>query len=395
MSITLSNFYQDRAENVSDFDQFFKIYEDVGQACVNYVDQIGRDGFLGNISTYKTIPLQNVDATPMRYSLSEILSIKTVYDFLGIADYPLLGRQIMWAENTITVEQKVEVLTRLGYYLDLTALADYTVLWSQNAENDISKAINGKVVWLDVYDGIKKLHYRIDYALANQKLFLIGDYVTTNKDDRPVLQLKNIAVDFAWSERRFGSIFNIKYNNSITLNEYNSIIQNLALVTLGGPRIKNIRSAIQSIAGTSDVDIYDRYTRDISKHRFWDLTTQEGSDGEIIGPFDYIVEINNETGLDPYRIYMMTNYLQIISPTGSKFTLLLNLYYSDIYQAYLKASDGYHADIGHLGVQEDTQDTVYDLQELLNNPEKELNDDFEIYRGYVRTDQHDDVLIPV
>ena len=150
MSITLSNFYQDRAENVSDFDQFFKIYEDVGQACVNYVDQIGRDGFLGNISTYKTIPLQNVDATPMRYSLSEILSIKTVYDFLGIADYPLLGRQIMWAENTITVEQKVEVLTRLGYYLDLTALADYTVLWSQKAENDISNAINGKVVWLDV-----------------------------------------------------------------------------------------------------------------------------------------------------------------------------------------------------------------------------------------------------
>lgn len=395
MDIALSSFYREKAPNINDFNKFFQIYDDFGKTCLELVKQIEMDGLLGNIGTFKTIPIQNIDASPLRYSLSELLSRKTIYDLLNLADIPLLGRIIMWISGQITVAQKVSVLGKSGYYIDLLALNDYTALWNQNDTNDIAQSVRGKVVWFDLYDGPNKMVYGLDYVIADQRLFLTGTYVTTNSDNSPVLQMKNIAVDFNWAEKRFGSIFNIKYKPTITLNEYSTILQSLARINLGGPRIKYLREAIVAIAGTSDVTIYDRYTRDTDNHIFWDLSLQDGFENQIIGPFDFIVEINNETGLDAYRMYALTQYLQVASPAGSKLNLLLNLSYSDIYAGSIKLSDSYSSNVLN-GLSNDEQIiSIYSTQSLLNNPDANLNEDFVLYRGFIRTDEHDDELIPV
>lgn len=395
MEINLSNFYRDKAENIADFEKFFQIYGDLSDACLGIFKQIEQDGLLGDIGTFKIMPIQNIDVSPIRYNLAELLSRKSVYEALSLSDYTLLGRMILWIEGRVSLDKKIDVLTKAGNYIDLVALNNYTALWSQNSENDISKAINGKVIWFDLYNGSKKMIHGIDYAFSGQRLFIVGDYFTINESDNLTLQMKNIAIDFGWAERKFGRLFNIKYNQSISINEYSNIIQNLAKVMMGGPRIKNLRAAIEAISGTTDINIYDRYTHDVDKHVFWDLDTQDGSDGVIIGPFDYIVEINNETGLDAYRMYMLTNYLQVASPTGSKFTLLLNLYYSDAYQAYMKLSDAYAQDIMNGAADSESVVTSAAAGDVLNNPNMDINTTIELYHGYLRTDEHDDELIPV
>jgi hypothetical protein len=319
----LSNFYKDFSFKYEHFEALFQIYSDLMLATNDYIEQVKRNTVIPDIETYRIFPFQRILADSATYVLEEVLDDTRVVTKLGLGSITLTQRVINWNTGLITKDQKIDALSLLNLYIPLAAIRGYPNEPSYN------------VIDFSFFDGEKKLGRNADFVLQSNRIYLLDEIA--KKTQGKYLVMTNIAIDLREPEDLIGKFVDIQYNDGLTKNEYNEIVKALIVSALGGPTIANLKKAIRSISGFDQADLYDKYVADPVKQKRWTKVNYT--------EFDFVVVFPEEYSAHTDKLQIVIDYLKMVKPAYTKFFIVLQSLYSDLYNILLKANDAEHLDV--------------------------------------------------
>lgn len=388
----LSNFYKDNTFNYSNFEILFQVYKDLIEAVNEYVLQVKNNVVIPNMETYRIFPLQRIPVAEGTYNLDELLADPKVVDKYALASTPLLDRVTMWEDGTFTLNEKLDILDVTKKYIPIEAKRGFV------GEKDYS------VVDFKMFDDSDTEVFRnSSYALNLNRIYLLGDMAVPSEGKHVVI--KDISVDFNTPTEILSKSLDLKYNEVLTKNEYNDIIKILTAAALGGPTLASLKAAIETISGPDQGDLYDKFVRNAKKQARWRNTDYKD--------FDFIVVFPEEYASNLERLQIISDYLSAVKPAYTKFYIILQSIYSDIYNILLNANDADNMDNIielveediNLNVSEEVLDNlretidevyVYDLDYARLNSPYRINVNFKLFGSDIpEQDPHTDTLIPV
>jgi hypothetical protein len=273
------------------------------------------------------------------YNLSELLVNPRITVKYVLGDMSLADRVNMWNTDQFTMAQKVDMLDMAGCYILLEAKRGFT------NEKDYS------IIDFNMFDSSgKELFRNFDYELSTNKVYLFGEIATPSTEKH--LIITDIAIDFNTPADLMGKSIHVPYNDAVTKNEYNEILKMLMGASLGGPTVSNLKSAIKAISGFDQGDLYDKFTRDALKQKRWKKHNYTD--------FDFVVVFPEEYASNMEKLQMIIDYLKLVKPAYTKFFVILQSLYSDLYNIIIRANDAYHMDYALEHTDDDADLTIDD-----------------------------------
>ena len=313
----LSSFYKDYSPNGEYFQTIFTIYDKVTKMVSDYMAQVDSNKIISTVETYRTVPFQKASVDEATYDLTSIMTDPVIVSKFNLTTMVVQDRISFF--NTANLRTKKDILTTAQKFLLLSA--------SRNSALD---KVNPMVVDFELYDeNDERLIRNVDFVLDSNMIFLFGNCATPSVGKTFVL--KNISVDLNSPEKYIGSNVKLPYNDILTKPEYREVCQMLLYGALGGPTIKNIRDAMRVISGLSEIDVYDKYTKDLDKQRYWTTNTNPLSE------FDFVVTLPGDKLSDSSKLTLFINYLKTIKPVYSNLILSPFYQFFDVYD--MKSKD--------------------------------------------------------
>lgn len=376
----LSNFYKDFSSNYHDFEVLFQVYKTMMEAIDAYAGQVRDNTAIPDIETYRSFPFQRLSISDATYNVAEVLDDLRIVKKYGLESVLLPDRVSNWNNDVYTLDQKIDMLDVTNNYILLTAKRGFT----NEKDNTI----------IDFHmfdDSESELFRNFDFVLKANKLYLLGD-ISLSSSERYVT-LKNISIDYNTPDSLMGNCLHLSYNDAISKNEYNEILKMLMAASLGGPTLSNLKSAILAIPGFDQGDLYDKFVRDATKRARWNKHNYTD--------FDFVVAFPEEYAANMEKLTIIIDYLKLVKPAYTKFFVILQSLYSDLYNILVKANDAYNMDyalehtedISDLVTSDEhvldraieTNDEVYliehDLESRLNSLDRRTNYNFYTYGG--------------
>jgi hypothetical protein len=335
----LSNFYKNYSFKYNDFMALFQVYTDIIASINTYAEQVKNNTAIPEIETYRIFPFQRLPITDATYNIAEVLENIRVIKKYNLDSMTLVERMDAWNNDTFTLDQKVDMLDINNSFVLLTAKRGFV------NEKDYA------VIDFNLFstEG-EELFRNVDYALKANKLYLFGDIATVSPEKYAVLT--DIAIDFNTPEDLMGKSLDLSYSNAISKNEYNEILKMLMGASLGGPTVANLKSAVQAISGADQGDLYDKYVRDPKKRKRWEKT--------YYTDFDFVVTFPETYAANMEKLNIIIDYLKLVKPAYTKFFVILQSLYSDLYNILVYANDSYNMDYILEHTEDDAGLTVLD-----------------------------------
>jgi hypothetical protein len=306
----LTNFYKTYTYDNAPMDFLFQKYIEVAEYLENYILQIKDNLNIAMMETYRTFPYRTVSAISATYNYQDLLYNRNIIDKLLLNNKSLEERINIWMN--LSSQDKANLLADNGYCIELSARRSWDI-------------IEPSIVHMQVFDlQNNELVRGSDFLLTSNKLVFINSAAVPSVYNTKLI-LKNIKVDYNTMENKIGKNIGVPYSDVITKPEYRDFIQMLVYASLGGPTIKNIKSAFNTLAGWDNVEIVDMISATGYKKVFW----QNEAGNAMLKPFDFIVSIPSSYFSNNDKISMFTKFLNIIKPSHTNFIIAWSEYTAD------------------------------------------------------------------
>lgn len=305
--------YQNLSSFYKDYIYEKEIIEDVFDAYINGIN-IPMD------YAYRVDNLMRLSGAEIfrMFDSFKISSSEGVYDIEDISRNPstvsyfpahlVTGEEKMFFFISLQTHEKINILKQAGFYIKLSVAGH-------------GESREPRIIGFEAYTkSNRRLTYASEYIVEDNCLYLFGE-ASKKTQDNYELVLRNILIDINSVEDRLGAFLSMPYNPILSKAEYRDINNTFIEAAVGGPRLKNIRAAMQAMFG-EEFTVYDAYSKNNEKKEYWE--------SGALTPFDFIVNIPLEYSVNQDKLNLFYDYLSIIKPPESSFFVNWGLTIGDI-----------------------------------------------------------------
>ena len=370
----LSNFYRDNAPEAYNFDISKRVMAAVFNAMTAYVAQIRRNFVIGEMETYRIIPVQTIPAADGLYDIQTLLCHAGVESLLGLQGKTITERIAAWDAMASNDLMKIKALDVYGAYISLSA-----IIVPESEIKIPNPSYN--IVSMDIYSDDTKFQIGVDFDIRSNKLYLLSsDMSSKTLNESASFVCKHIAIDFDTPTRYIGKNFNLPRYPDLSKDVYNDMLANLTTAALAGPEIRNMAAGVDIITGgKGSTVIYDRWMKNNKRAANWyDYN---------LSPFDFIIEIPASYMSSESMADIIKRYIDTVKLADTNYTVLFNSMYEDQYARPVEAVDDVVVSPSV------STDDVYNYMVIFpqtNNVAYTLNGNFmtAVMKGYSREDDY-------
>ena len=312
----LSNFYRDYGYSEADIDFFIDLYEEMGQALLDYLKAVKRNQVIRTMETFRRYNFAAFEAHTACYKIETLLSNNASAALAGVSG-DIYKRVNDW-NYFATDDNKIKMLNSVGKYIQLSA-------------KRVFDKVEPPIISLELYDIQKtKLELGADYLLKDNRIYLLGDAAKASANNASLIAV-NIFVDYDSPASLVGSRVGVGYTSAISKPEYRDFIQMVAHAMIKGPTIKNLKDSFNTLAGWENSNIIDLASATGVRKEMWVNPVTA-----ILTPFDFLVTIpasaTATVGLDELgnlvanddRIDIFKLFMNAIKPVDTGYILALS-----------------------------------------------------------------------
>lgn len=260
----LSSFYKDYMVDDKLLKTLTVAYMNSVDMLINYTNDIFNNLFVKTAESTRQFPYISFDASDSLYTLTRIARTPRINFYLGVPSTYTEKEIIEYWKYTASPEVKISILNMMGIYTELVSGDYLTAL----IEGESDKRYKGKIISADLYYKNSKKINNIDYAIKDNKLFILS--VHEFEQDNAYVTLKNITMDYNMSWLRTGSYLKIKYSDVIGKMEYNNLNKLFLQMASYGPILKEMKASIQEMFPGEDIQMVDYFSKNNPKSHYWD-----------------------------------------------------------------------------------------------------------------------------
>lgn len=268
----LSSFYKDYMIDDRLLKTVTTAYMNSVDMLINYTNDIFNNLFVQTAESTRQFPYISFDAKDSLYTLTRIARTPRINFYLGVPSTYTEKEIIEYWKYTAPPEVKVSILNMMGIYTELVSGDYLTAL----IEGESDKRYKGKILGAEVYHKNTKLAENIDYAIKDDKLFILN--IHEFDENNPYITMKNITMDYDMSWLRTGSYLGVKYSDVVGKIEYNNLNKLFIKMASYGPVLKNMKESIKEMFSSEDIQMVDCFSKNNPKAHYWDAML---SDDEI------------------------------------------------------------------------------------------------------------------
>ncbi|MGL5716704.1 MAG: hypothetical protein ACRCX2_27060, partial [Paraclostridium sp.] len=305
----MDNFYNDHMFDKKQLTVLKKAMQgsvDIMQSQLSYTERLGT---VSSLPSYRVIPIYNINMSSALYDLKDVFSRDFTHTSITINNDMSLGEKYaVWHKSSVA--QKIDALDMFGIYVGLTS-GEY------NAENNTS-VFNGRtsIESLEIYDSKGNcLISNIDYALKNNKIYLLREYNASESMLKKDCVLKNIIIDSKSSEDILGDALDIHYDSNLAKTDYTEILKLFTKSALKGPTLHSLRQSLQGYTTLSGIDVYDYKSAKNAKKEIW-------SELHGLSRFDFIIAIPARIFVHRDKITYIEKFFNKIRPSFANYVFL-------------------------------------------------------------------------